>query len=72
MEKGREYLDGAQDLSGIGRMAYLGGKHGLQTLQFWDDDTPCYVTVTTALDRDSAIALGRDLAVALAPATIAN
>ncbi len=70
MDNGKKALKGATDLPGVGRQAYSGSMSGIALTQFWDDDTPCYVTLT-AMDAPAARALVRDLAGKLTPAAIA-
>lgn len=70
MENGKKALKGAVDLPSVGRMAYSGKMMGIAMIQFWDDDTPCYATLT-AMDGPGAQALAKELATRMIPAAIA-
>jgi hypothetical protein len=70
LESWKKTLKGAKDLPGLGREASVGFLGGLTMLQFWDDDTACFVSLT-AKDTAAAMALARDLVPALSPATLA-
>lgn len=70
MANGRNAFKGAKDIPGLGRSAYLGSMAGIAMIQFWDDDAPCFVSMT-AMDEKVAIGVSRDLAASLTPASIA-
>ncbi len=70
METGKKALKDGKDLPGVGRMAYVGSMVGISMLQFWDDDTPCFVSMT-ADDEAKGTALAKALAASLTPAAIA-
>lgn len=70
METGKTALKDGKDLAGVGRMAYVGSMVGISMIQFWDDDTPCFVSMTAA-DEAKGTALAKDLVAPLTPAAIA-
>ncbi|MBU1068942.1 hypothetical protein KJ975_05155 [Myxococcota bacterium] len=69
LERRKKAMEGAKDVEGLGRMAYVGNKYGIVMLTFWDDDTSCYVTIP-GKDEAFIIAFAKDLAASLKPATI--
>jgi hypothetical protein len=68
MDNGKKALENAKDVA-VGRMGYIGETHGMKVLQFWDDDTNCYVTVTGNGVEDLE-GVGKDLAAGLTPAGV--
>jgi hypothetical protein len=69
MENGKRAQKNAKDLS-LGRMGYAFSIATIGMVQFWDDDTPCFVTLSVQ-DEAKGAALARDLVASLTPAAIA-
>jgi hypothetical protein len=69
MENGKKAFKKTKEIPGLGRMAYSGDMMGIAMIQFWDDDTPCFVSMT-AMELGKATAIARDLAKSLSPAAL--
>lgn len=68
MERGKKSMKNAKDLPGIGKAAYVGETPIGPMIQFRDDDTNCYGTLTAPADK--APELAKELVGVLTPAIV--
>lgn len=64
----RKNAKDAKDVA-VGKGGILGTMHDRKTLQFRDDDAPCFATLTADVDLE---ALGKEMSAALTPDKLAN
>ncbi len=69
MEGGKQAFEDAREIQ-VGRMGYVGTMVGVSMIQFWDDDAPCFVTMTVQ-DEAAGTAFAKDVVANLTPASIA-
>jgi hypothetical protein len=67
IQSGKEAMTGATDIA-IGRGGYIGDQSGAKFVQFWDDNTQCYVTVAGSVAGIEALA--KEIVGTLTPAAV--